>query len=395
VLTVDEFDAVRDGDILVCQMTNPAWVVLFTKIAALVTDTGGTTSHPAVLSREFGIPAVIGTSTATHTIRPATGSASTARTASVEILAKPPAAVMPRPWPTLRASRAQRPRRPGQGRLLEEILPAAIAPDARIVETQVARELGTSQAPVREALRGLRRSGRARSPRSAAPRPPSHPRELLEAYAVRSALEVRWPPLGGAAHADDDDWRELAEHSNACSGGPGGDGTRSPRPTPASTAGSSSSADNGTLEQVWRSLEPFSRTYLTLVVRAPTRSGRPTCTRPILAALQARTRGRWSHALRRTLRTTSRPTWPGACRPTDDPSRRSRPRPSSSRSSRGPGAAARRRPRARSVEHVLEDMNFLNYRLARCASRPTSACRRPDLVWHQDGDQSVATTAHG
>jgi pyruvate,water dikinase len=68
VTTVDEFDQVRDGDILVCQMTNPAWVVLFTKIAALVTDTGGVTSHPAVLSREFGIPAVIGTSVATHRI---------------------------------------------------------------------------------------------------------------------------------------------------------------------------------------------------------------------------------------------------------------------------------------------------------------------------------------
>ena len=68
VRTVDEFDEVRDGDILVCQMTNPAWVVLFTKIAALVTDTGGTTSHPAVLSREFGIPAVIGTSEATRRI---------------------------------------------------------------------------------------------------------------------------------------------------------------------------------------------------------------------------------------------------------------------------------------------------------------------------------------
>jgi pyruvate,water dikinase len=68
VMTVDEFDAVRDGDILVCQMTNPAWVVLFTKIAALVTDTGGTTSHPAVLAREFGIPAVIGTSDATRRI---------------------------------------------------------------------------------------------------------------------------------------------------------------------------------------------------------------------------------------------------------------------------------------------------------------------------------------
>jgi pyruvate,water dikinase len=68
VLTVEEFDGVREGDILVCQMTNPAWVVLFTKIAGLVTDTGGTTSHPAVLSREFGIPAVIGTSIATQRI---------------------------------------------------------------------------------------------------------------------------------------------------------------------------------------------------------------------------------------------------------------------------------------------------------------------------------------
>jgi phosphohistidine swiveling domain-containing protein len=68
VRTVEEFDEVRDGDILVCQMTNPAWVVLFTKISGLVTDTGGTTSHPAVLAREFGIPAVIGTSVATQRI---------------------------------------------------------------------------------------------------------------------------------------------------------------------------------------------------------------------------------------------------------------------------------------------------------------------------------------
>jgi len=67
-MTIDEFDEVTDGDILVCQMTNPAWVVLFTKIAGLVTDTGGTTSHPAVLSREFGIPAVVGTSGATRVI---------------------------------------------------------------------------------------------------------------------------------------------------------------------------------------------------------------------------------------------------------------------------------------------------------------------------------------
>jgi phosphohistidine swiveling domain-containing protein len=68
VRTVADFDEVADGDILVCQMTNPAWVVLFTKIAGLVTDTGGTTSHPAVLAREFGIPAVVGTSEATRRI---------------------------------------------------------------------------------------------------------------------------------------------------------------------------------------------------------------------------------------------------------------------------------------------------------------------------------------
>jgi pyruvate,water dikinase len=68
VLTVEQFDQVRKGDIVVCQMTNPAWVTLFTKMAGLVTDAGGLTSHAAVLAREFSIPAVIGTSSATRTI---------------------------------------------------------------------------------------------------------------------------------------------------------------------------------------------------------------------------------------------------------------------------------------------------------------------------------------
>jgi phosphohistidine swiveling domain-containing protein len=69
VASLDEFDQVKEGDVLVCQMTNPAWVVLFTKIAGLVTDAGGTVSHPAVVAREFGIPAVVGTSTATQRIK--------------------------------------------------------------------------------------------------------------------------------------------------------------------------------------------------------------------------------------------------------------------------------------------------------------------------------------
>ena len=68
VLREDQFDEVRAGDILVCHMTNPAWVVLFTKIAGLVTNAGGLTAHPAVLSREFGIPAVVGTQDGTQRI---------------------------------------------------------------------------------------------------------------------------------------------------------------------------------------------------------------------------------------------------------------------------------------------------------------------------------------
>jgi pyruvate,water dikinase len=91
VRTVDEFDEVRDGDILVCQMTNPAWVVLFTKIAGLVTDTGGTTSHPAVLAREFGIPAVIGTSVATQRIVTGDRLRIDGTAGSVEIIREDPA----------------------------------------------------------------------------------------------------------------------------------------------------------------------------------------------------------------------------------------------------------------------------------------------------------------
>ncbi|HEV7752275.1 MAG TPA: PEP-utilizing enzyme, partial [Baekduia sp.] len=64
VSSSDEFDQVQAGEILVCRMTNPAWVVLFTKIGGLVTEAGGTSSHPAVVAREFGIPAVVGTNDA-------------------------------------------------------------------------------------------------------------------------------------------------------------------------------------------------------------------------------------------------------------------------------------------------------------------------------------------
>ena len=69
VESIDQFDQIQKGEILVCKMTNPAWVVAFTKIAGLVTDSGGALSHPAVVSREFGLPAVVGTGKATREIR--------------------------------------------------------------------------------------------------------------------------------------------------------------------------------------------------------------------------------------------------------------------------------------------------------------------------------------
>jgi pyruvate,water dikinase len=50
-------------------MTNPAWTPLFAMISAIVTDAGGTVSHPAVMAREFGIPAVIGCSVGTTKIK--------------------------------------------------------------------------------------------------------------------------------------------------------------------------------------------------------------------------------------------------------------------------------------------------------------------------------------
>ncbi|MEL6573625.1 MAG: PEP-utilizing enzyme [Pseudomonadota bacterium] len=69
ITDLDQFHTVEEGEILVCRMTNPAWVVLFTQISGLVTDAGGTTSHSAVVSREFGLPAVVGTSIATKDIK--------------------------------------------------------------------------------------------------------------------------------------------------------------------------------------------------------------------------------------------------------------------------------------------------------------------------------------
>ena len=63
-----DFERLRPGEILVCRYTNPAWTPLFTIAAAVVTDTGGSASHAAIVAREYGIPAVLGAAGATQRI---------------------------------------------------------------------------------------------------------------------------------------------------------------------------------------------------------------------------------------------------------------------------------------------------------------------------------------
>ena len=67
-LTQADFEAVRPGDIIVCPSSNPSWVPLFAIAGGLITNTGGVLSHAAVVAREFGLPAVVGTGDATTRI---------------------------------------------------------------------------------------------------------------------------------------------------------------------------------------------------------------------------------------------------------------------------------------------------------------------------------------
>ncbi|KKS66223.1 MAG: Phosphoenolpyruvate synthase [candidate division WWE3 bacterium GW2011_GWB1_42_6] len=64
-----EINIVKEGDVLVAEMTNPDYVPAMKRASAIVTDLGGRTSHAAIVSRELGIPAIVGTSHATKILR--------------------------------------------------------------------------------------------------------------------------------------------------------------------------------------------------------------------------------------------------------------------------------------------------------------------------------------
>lgn len=59
----------REGYILVAEITEPDMVMMMNIATAIVTDKGGITSHPAIISRELGIPCIVATKTATQTLK--------------------------------------------------------------------------------------------------------------------------------------------------------------------------------------------------------------------------------------------------------------------------------------------------------------------------------------
>ena len=210
-------------------------------------------------------------------------------------------------------------------RLLEGILGGEYLPDSRIVETQIARELNTSQAPVREALRALEALGVVEiTPfKGARVRRPAR-REILEAYAVRSALESLGARLA-VPRLTDDDLTELAGHCEAMQiAARAGDAHGVAESDAAFHGRILEIADNRTLHTVWGSLEPFLRTYITLVVPGADPQWSADLHSPILAALQHRDTEEAVRALKRHFVQASANLarrWPDDKAPTDEPTK--------------------------------------------------------------------------
>ncbi len=69
VFTYEDLKKVKPGDILVCPAANPAWTLVFGIVGGVITDTGGTLCHAAVISREYGLPTVVNTQQGTSKIK--------------------------------------------------------------------------------------------------------------------------------------------------------------------------------------------------------------------------------------------------------------------------------------------------------------------------------------
>jgi pyruvate,water dikinase len=69
IIDPEQLHEVEDGDILVCRITAPSWAPVFSRLSAAVSDVGGIMAHTAIVCREYGLPAVVGTGFATTSIR--------------------------------------------------------------------------------------------------------------------------------------------------------------------------------------------------------------------------------------------------------------------------------------------------------------------------------------
>lgn len=69
ILDANDMDQLIDGEILVTDMTDPDWEPVMKRASAIVTNRGGRTCHAAIIARELGVPAVVGTSDATKTLK--------------------------------------------------------------------------------------------------------------------------------------------------------------------------------------------------------------------------------------------------------------------------------------------------------------------------------------
>ena len=68
--SIDSMHEFQPGEVLVADMTDPDWEPIMKRASAIVTNRGGRTCHAAIIARELGIPAVVGTGAATTHARP-------------------------------------------------------------------------------------------------------------------------------------------------------------------------------------------------------------------------------------------------------------------------------------------------------------------------------------
>jgi pyruvate, water dikinase len=102
LVSPDDSSALEPGEILVASMTSPDWVPLMRRAAAVVTDAGGMTSHAAIVSRELGIPCIVGTRLATRVLH--TGMVVTVDARAGTITTGAATAPSPSPVPNARGS---------------------------------------------------------------------------------------------------------------------------------------------------------------------------------------------------------------------------------------------------------------------------------------------------